>query len=302
MFKRLLAPLDGSRLAEAVLPIAERLGQAGATIVLLHVIERGAPMAVHGERHLSSTVEATTYLEGVAARLRAGGVTVECHTHDVPEGDVARSITSHAAEERADLIVLCTHGSGRVHNMLFGTIAQHVLQQGATPVLLARPLRAGEESGPFAPRRVLVALDATVAAEAALAAAQSIARALGSTLHLVMVVATQRTVRGDRLAAATLLPGASRAALDLEEQQAADYLEGWAERLRGPELAVTTEVRRGDTAAALADEASEPGVGLVVAATHGRAGVQAIWTGSVVAQLLSRTRAPMLLLRIIEGP
>src|SRR5437588_178242 len=77
MYRRLLVPLDGSRLAETILVVVERLAAVyRATVVLLHVIERGAPATVHGERHLRTAVEAQTYLEGLAARLSAGGTGV----------------------------------------------------------------------------------------------------------------------------------------------------------------------------------------------------------------------------------
>ena len=79
------------------------------------------------------------------------------------------------------------------------------------------------------------------------------------------------------------------------------YLDGVADRLRAGGTAVTAEVRRGDTLSALADAAAEAGVGLVVMATHGRAGVQAIWAGSVATRLLARTHVPLLLLRMIEA-
>lgn len=300
MYHRLLVPLDGSRLAEAVLPVIERLAPAyQATVVLLHVIERGAPATVHGERHLQTAQEATAYLDGLAARLHAQGIPVETHAHDVPEGDVARSIAAHAQEERADLIVLCTHGSGGIRDLLFGSIAQQVLRRGTVPVLLARPAPAGD-APLFAPRRVLVPLDGTAAAEAALSPAQDLAQRLGAVVHLVMVVATPGTVRGERQALAQALPAATRASLDLEETEARDYLSEVASRLRGAGVAVTTEVRRGNTPRTLADEAAEPEVGLVVVATHGRAGVQAIWAASVTARLLGRTRAPLLLLRMID--
>ena len=53
MFKHILIPLDGSRLAETVLPAGVYLaGVLGSTVTLLHVIERDAPQEVHGERHL----------------------------------------------------------------------------------------------------------------------------------------------------------------------------------------------------------------------------------------------------------
>jgi nucleotide-binding universal stress UspA family protein len=300
MYRRLLVPLDGSRLAEAVLTIAERLGQdSQAMVILLHVLERAAPAAVHGEHHLQRRNEADAYLAEVAARLRAQNIAVEIHTHEVPEGDVPRSIVAHAAEERADLILLCTHGSGGVRELLFGSVAQQVLKRGTVPVLLARAA-PDETVYSFRPNRVLVPLDGTAAAEPALEPARELAGLLGAVVHLVMVVATPGTARGELQAIAQALPTATRAALELEEEEANEYLENVAGRLRRGGVAVTTEVRRGDTPSALADEAAEPGVGLVVVATHGRAGVQAIWAGSVTARLLARTRAPILLLRMIE--
>ena len=216
--------------------------------------------------------------------------------HAVPEGDVARSIVQHAAEVQADLIVLCTHGHGRVRDVLSGAIAQQVVRLGSTPVLLQRPAEDGS-APPFAPQRLLVPLDATRAAEAALAPAATLARLLGARVHLVMVVPTQGTARD---ATAPLLPRTTQAMVALEQQDAERYLERLALQLRSPDLSVTTEVRQGGVAASLAAEAAEPGVGLVVVATHGRSGLQAIWAGSVTAALLARTRSPMLLLRTVE--
>ena len=63
--------LDGSRLADAVLPAAASVAQTlHARLLLLHVLERDAPESVHGDAHLTSANEATQYLEGHAERLR----------------------------------------------------------------------------------------------------------------------------------------------------------------------------------------------------------------------------------------
>src|SRR5579859_816485 len=211
MFQRILVPLDGSRLAEAALPVVERLAPLfGSQVVLLHVLERGAPSTVHGERHFTNVADAERYLQGLAATLARRGIAVAHHAHDVPVGDVAESIAEHGPEEGADLIVLCTHGKGGVRDLLFGTIAQQVLQRGTTPVLLVRP---GTEDGApdkFDPRTILVPLDATIDAEAALGPAEELARKLGGQLRLTMVVATAGTIRGSTAAAATMLPAATR--------------------------------------------------------------------------------------------
>lgn len=307
MFRRLLVPLDGSRLAETVLPLAESLAEAeavsgGAIIILLHVLEQGAPAAVHGERHLQAEDESDAYLEEIATRLREQGLPVESHTHEVPQGDVPRSIAAHAVEGHADLIILSTHGSGGVRQLLFGSVAQQVLKQGTMPVLLARPPDGDEV--PFKPDRLLVPLDGSAAAEAALQPACHLAKLFGASIHLVMVVATGATTRGELQAIEQALPTATRATLELEGLEAEEYLNQVAVRVReesADAVRVTTEVRRGATPRALADEAAEPEVGLVVVATHGRAGLQAIWAGSVTSRLLARTRAPILLLRTVEG-
>jgi nucleotide-binding universal stress UspA family protein len=301
MYTRLLVPLDGSKLAEAVLPLVETLAAAySATVILLHVLERSAPATVHGERHLTTQDEAQAYLHEIAHRLEEQGTSVEFHAHEAPEGDVARSIADHAGEERADLIVLCTHGRGRVRSLIFGSIAQQVLRSGTTPVLLARVARK-DTPLTFRPRVILVPLDGTTGAEAALGPAQDLASRLGAGLHLVMVVPTLSTVRGDRAATATLLPHATEVMLELEERDAATYLQQMADRVRTPSIQVTTEIRRGNTTTELVEETTEPEVGLVVIATHGKSGLQAIWAGSVTARVLGHTHAPVLLLRTIDG-
>ena len=128
MFHHLLIPLDGSRLAEAVLPAVERLSvRFQAAVTLLHVLEQQAPTTIHGERHLTDSAEAETYLGVVADRLRAAGIVVTTHVHDAREGDVAHSIVEHAKEINADLVLICTHGSSGLRGVLFGSIAQQVL-------------------------------------------------------------------------------------------------------------------------------------------------------------------------------
>jgi nucleotide-binding universal stress UspA family protein len=266
-------------------------------VVLLHVLERGAPAAVHGERHLRALDEADAYLAEIEKKLEAQGVTVERHTHEVPEGHVPRSIAAHAGEVGADLIALCTHGSGGVHQMLFGSVAQQVLSRGNVPVLLVRPPDDGNPR-PFRPERILVPLDGTEFAELALPPAVDIARLLGAAVHLVTVVPTVRTTTGNFQAVAQVLPASTRAALDLQEEESREYLESVADRLRADGVRATTEVRRGDIPATLAEEAAEPEVGLVVVATHGRAGLGADWAGSVTDRLLDRTHVPILLLRL----
>jgi nucleotide-binding universal stress UspA family protein len=297
MFRHLLVPLDGSRLAEAVLPVAAALARAlAARLTLLHIIERDAPATVHGERHLRDTAEAQRYLEGVAGGLRALGLAADTHCHTAAMADVARGIVEHAAEIGADLVAICTHGRGGLLSALFGSIAQQVLRQGTTPVLVVRP-RAGGQPATFAARRLLLPLDGSAEGEQALVTAAELAGRLGAMLRLVLVVPTQATVRGDEAATALLLPSATTAMLDLATEEAQRYLAAVVARLTAQGLSATGEVRRGDVVDEVAAAAAD--ADLLIMATHGQAGVEALMSGSVGPRLLARLTCPVILLRVL---
>ena len=83
MFKHLLVPLDGSKLAEAVLPAARAWAERlHARLTLLHITEKNAPAKIHGEHHLGSTAEAESYLAAQAGTLARPGLDVQWHVHE----------------------------------------------------------------------------------------------------------------------------------------------------------------------------------------------------------------------------
>src|SRR6476620_11020109 len=138
MIKRILVPLDGSPMAESVLPVAVAIaGCTSATVILLHIIEDRPPKTIHGEPHLTTIPESQRYLEELASRLLPN-IHVEYHVHDVEENDVAQSVAAHAAELNVDTIVLCTHGRSGPRRVVWGSIAQQVLKRVDAPVLIVR--------------------------------------------------------------------------------------------------------------------------------------------------------------------
>jgi nucleotide-binding universal stress UspA family protein len=304
MFKHLLVPLDGSRLAEAALPAAAYLARSlGARVTLVHVVEQRAPQEVHGERHLADAEEANAYLEEVAGRAFEPGVEVECHVHENEVRDVARSLTEHVEELEPDLIVMCTHGRGGLRTWLLGSIAQQLIAPGATPVLLVQP-EGRAEAPAFVCRRLLVPLDGNPEHEGGLRVAVDLARGCGADLHLMMVVHTLGTLPGQQAATARLLPGATSLLLDMSEEGAERLLRQKVAQLQateGPRMPVTVEVSRGDPAAAIARTAQRVQADVVVLGTHGKAGLDAFWSGSVTPQVASRSRVPLLLVPVGAG-
>ena len=296
MFRYMLVPLDGSRLAEAVLPVTAAFARAlGAKVTLLHVVEPAAPATVHGDVHLTQAAEAEGYLRGVAGWMAAQGV----HAEGLVDqgGDVAAVIASRAASLEADLIILCTHGRGEVRVLLFGRVAEQVLARGTIPVLLMAPTAVRREET-FTVRRLLVSLDGSEMAEAALPAAVVLARGFSAEILLIMVVPTVATITDDRAAAARLMPTAGAALLDAEAAQAATYLEGVKTRLAREGIAVSAVVKRGEPVRVLLDRLARPDTDLIVMATHGRSGVSAVWAGSVASRIVAQAARPVLLIRI----
>jgi nucleotide-binding universal stress UspA family protein len=300
MFKHLLVPLDGSRLAEAALPAAAYLAQTlGAGVTLVHVIEQDAPQTIHGERHLTGPDEARAYLEEVASRAfpKEPGVGVEQHVHTAEVSDVARSIVEHVGELGPDLIVMCAHGWGGLRSRLFGSIAQQIIGLGTTPVVLIQPAR-GEAAPPFACERLLVPLDGNPVHEQGLPVAVSLAQASAATLHLLLVVYTLSTLPGEQAASGRLLPGVTSALLDLRQQEAEEYLRRQATPVQAAGVDVTVEICRGDPAKTIVRTAKRVKADLIVLGTHGRSGMDAFWSNSVAPQVSSRSRVPLLLVPV----
>jgi nucleotide-binding universal stress UspA family protein len=295
MFKHLLVPLDGSHLSEAALPAAAYLAERlKARVTLVHVIERHAPPEIHGERHLRNPQEAQAYLAEVRARAFPPDLDVKAHVHTAEVGDVAAGIVDHIAELAPDLIVMCTHGRGGLRGFLFGSIAQQVIGRGMMPVLMIQPEIGEVAARPFAGGHVLAPLDEAARHEAALAVAAEIARACLAALHLLVVVPTAATLRGEQAGTGRLLPGATAMLLDMAQENAATYLNQRLAALREAGLTATGEVRRGDPAAEIVQAAERLAADLVVLGTHGKAGMNALWSGSVAPRIASSTRLPLL--------
>ena len=154
-FRRILVPLDGTPLAEQIIEPALAVGAPSeATFTLLRVVQpvprydympggvtmEGVDALVVGQilAHQKQLCdESRQYLEGVAARLRSGGVAVE--TRVVVEDQPAVAILREALAGPSDLIALETHGRRGLSRLLMGSVADKVVRGGHLPVLLHRP-------------------------------------------------------------------------------------------------------------------------------------------------------------------
>lgn len=300
MYTSLLVPLDGSKLAETALPVTDYLAQRfGATVTLLHLIERNAPAQVHGEPHLTEEAEAIAYLQSVAQRSFAPGVPISYHVHTSEISDVARSIIAHAEEFANDLVVMCAHGRGGIQGWMFGSIAQQVVASGTKPVLLI-PVNGTAPLAEFRCEQILVPLDVNGQHGQGIPPAIELARACGAAIDLVIVIPTPQTLPATEASVGRLLPLTTSAILELSEQQAVDYLKVQVEGVRREKIVVDGSTYRGSPAAVIVEVAQQKHADLIVLATHGRAGLDAFLEESVAAKISTRSHVPLLLVRISD--
>ena len=160
MFKKILVPLDGSKLAECALPYAEQLAKGCGVeeITLVSVTEqvkaqvRGAPEAreLFNSREdpgvqrggIETTVtfgkkemQAKRYLDRIAKKLKATGVKVHTEVLCWPPAD---SIASYAAKNDVDIIIMSSHGRSGVSRWTHGSVAERVFRASCVPVLMIK--------------------------------------------------------------------------------------------------------------------------------------------------------------------
>lgn len=146
MYKKILVPLDGSKLAECVLPHVESIGNGcGAQeVVFLRVAERfrlpngyGAGLGQETINRIEADdrAAAESYLNQLVKRTRYDGVSVK---PEVITGIPAESIADYAAKNSIDLIVIATHGRSGVSRWVWGSVADRILRSACVPVLMVR--------------------------------------------------------------------------------------------------------------------------------------------------------------------
>jgi nucleotide-binding universal stress UspA family protein len=285
--ERILIPLDGSRLAAAVVPVAEALARDHeAEILLLRALTaRRSP-----DEEAEVQAEAEAYLAGVAEELRRRGLpAVEWR---VWYNDPAQAIVDAATSNQVDLVTMATHGRSGLGRLFLGSVAESVVRRAPVPVLLVRGAPSAERG---AIGRILVPLDGSEASEAVLAVVAGLAGPFDFTIDLLHVI--------EPLTPAALAEVGSQADELLRRRyaEAEAHLAGLAERLEGRGLRVRWTARLGIAAEKIQEYADEEKVGLIAMTTHGRSGLGRLFLGSVAERVLRTSRVPVLLLKAPAG-
>jgi nucleotide-binding universal stress UspA family protein len=296
--RSVLLPLDGSEFAAQALPWAAaiaRKARARLRLALVHQPPEPPPgdkasARLYTRIELALRKSQREYLRRTAAEVKAGSLQV---TSVTLEGTPASALASYAREVGVDLVVMTTHGRGGLDRAWLGSVADQVLRSSEIPVLLIRPVE-GHVPEPTA-EEILVPLDGSRRAEAALPSAVAMARLFGSRLHLLQGVEPVAMV----VDAPTPFPRTFDDRLSaLRRSEAKDYLEDLAAQVTaaGVPARATAVLSRGGLEAIRA-AADSPGVGMIALATHGRGGLRRMVLGSVTDKLVRSGDLPVLVTR-----
>ena len=147
MYTKILVPLDGSELAECVIPYVKWFTKVSNVneIVLIRAIE---PLHMAGglesrvapkeRKHIEQDAAtlATEYLDKIAKQYQNSGITVK---PAVIMGKPAKVIADYVAKSDVDLIIMATHGFSGIHRWVRGSIADEILHAASVPVFLVKP-------------------------------------------------------------------------------------------------------------------------------------------------------------------
>ncbi len=149
MYKKILVPLDGSKLGECVLPHVETIAKGcGVQIVdFIRVVEPiYLPATTDGADVLNAEnwkqvqskarKEAERYMTELSSQIKYNGVNVFANVLD--GGKAADVIADYATKGAFDLIVISTHGRSGVSRWVWGSVADRILRSSCVPVLMVR--------------------------------------------------------------------------------------------------------------------------------------------------------------------
>ena len=311
LYKHIIVPLDGSETSAQALPVARLMAQTtGAPMSLVRSVNAIPDWQADAglERYTASLAIAERdrmagYLAGARLRLQKQGVTSLIHI-EPREGPAVEAITSVAARHPGSLIVMSTHGRSGFSRMVMGSVTSRVVGSVKNPVLVVCNREDGSPMVLDAVEHVIVPLDGSKFAEAALPHAAEMARTFGAGVTLYQstpgVEYFQSHTDWGRLNGEVgfNFSGPTEMASRLGEL-AREYLH---------RMAVEMETRFGisgvgfvhssrNASDAIVKLASECANSLVVMTTHGRSGVGRALLGSVADRVVRQSPVPTLLVR-----
>ena len=300
MINHILVPLDGSTLAECVLPhIAAIAPVTNARITLLHVLQSvpngpATPAVDPVEWHLQKQ-NAEKYIEGIANRLRESGILgVESM---ILEGSPAGTTIDFARNNNVDLIVLSTHGHSGLSGWNVSSVVQKILLRSYKSTLLVRAyLPSATETTKVRYKRLFVGMDCSPRSEFVLPFAINLAQFHKAQLILETVIEKPRVI--NRMPISQEIAELANEFVEKNVQAATHYFKQLLAQFTTQDLKIKTHISIGDNAiTVLHDMAEEANADLVLLAAHGETGERRWPYGSVSTSFIAYGSTSLLIMQ-----
>jgi nucleotide-binding universal stress UspA family protein len=302
MFDHILIPLDGSRLAECVLPHSVAIARSfDAQITLLRMLEKnqaGGSAQLFDLLHWQiNKSDAALYLKKTKAWFLESNIHVRTA---VQEGLVAEGITEYAQHHDVKLIILSSHGRSGLTQWGISSIAHKIILSAPSSVLIVRAhqhdIHPGELSAAPLYQRILVPLDGSQRAEHVFPIIAQLAHVNKSHVHLVQVVQTPEIARHMPPTAEDI--DLSNRVVARNREEAERYLERVKSRSDLEGIAIQTHLITSDHAAvALHQLGEQEHVDLITLSAHGYSGNQQWPYGSMVNNFIMYGNVPLLVVQ-----
>jgi nucleotide-binding universal stress UspA family protein len=279
--RKILVPLDGSNLAEASLPVSQRLAAKFGSEITLLTVTSPSPTETNSRTAIGNGLgyleegEYALYLQRVAANLSSNGLQTNTL---VVDGPVVKTIGRFVGDEQ-DLIVMSTNGRSGIRRLMMGSVASSVVQISNTPILLLKPTDGWRSRGTDF-KNLLVALDGSPYSERVLPYVSVIAHSFESKVMLL-----------------TVPVGNSSKAY---QNQLGHYLQGVADELRADGVEAVILVTGTGPARTIVRLSLERNIDLIMLATLGRGGFDKLMVGSVADRVMQAMPCPLFLVPAID--
>jgi nucleotide-binding universal stress UspA family protein len=284
MYQNILVPLDGSALAERVLPAALQLAEAKhGSITLLTVVAKkpGENVNLMAKAIQTGEYEADLYLRSVKKHLLPSVVPIKTA---VIIGKPDKDIIQYAKEHETDLIIMSTHGRSGITRWSFGRTADKVLRRSPCPTVI---LRSQYDIEPDQFKRILLPLDGSPLAERVLVAALEMAKDVDVELFMIHVVE-----RGSFYGF-----GHDEVHINQDIETAQTYLAELRDRAIPADVAVHSHVAVGSSADVIVDYAEAQAIDLIIVSSRGVSGFDSWMFGSVAEKVMKGAPCAILVIR-----
>ncbi|HEX9333323.1 MAG TPA: universal stress protein [Anaerolineales bacterium] len=300
MINHILVPLDGSALAECVLPHVIAIAPVtNAHVTILNVMEhaqngRGTPAVDPIEWHLQKQ-KSEKYLEQIVSQLNQSGILgIESI---ILEGDPANSVIDFARNNNVDLITLSTHGQSGLSGWNVSSVVQKILLRSYISTLLVRAyLSSSTGITKIRYKRLFVGMDCSPRSEFVLPFAIGLAQFHKSQLILESVIEKPQSI--NRFPLSDQDTEFINTFVDKNYQAASHYLKQLVTQFAMKDLKLNAHVSIGDSAiSVLHDMAEESNADLVMLVAHGHTGERRWPYGSVATSFIAYGNTSLMIMQ-----